>query len=287
MDAPKTTALAPWYGSNRMLAHAVGEELAGCRWVGVPFAGGMSELLHIRASVVLVNDLHSHVINLARVAADPVYGPRLYRRLRRLPFHPATLAAAQDWCNSHDAAGLSDTPVGDGHLAAAEAYYVAAWMGRSAKAGTDGEFSGQLAKRWDGNGGGSAVRYCSSVASLPAWRRILRRCEFTVMDGFTFLAKCRDAARHGVYCDPPFPGPGDKYRHKFTPEHHNRLAATLAAYRDTRVVCRFYDHAAIRELYPEPHWTWRRLAGRTQANADAPEVLVINGPSREDTNGRL
>lgn len=31
---PTTTAIAPWYGSNRILAKHVGEELAGCTWVG-------------------------------------------------------------------------------------------------------------------------------------------------------------------------------------------------------------------------------------------------------------
>lgn len=41
------TALAPWFGSNRMLARYVGEELAGCQWVGVPFAGGMAEIFQI------------------------------------------------------------------------------------------------------------------------------------------------------------------------------------------------------------------------------------------------
>lgn len=29
-------ALAPWYGSNRMLAEHVGKALEGCTWVGVP-----------------------------------------------------------------------------------------------------------------------------------------------------------------------------------------------------------------------------------------------------------
>jgi hypothetical protein len=48
-----------------------------------------------------------------------------------------------------------------------------------------------------------------------------------------------------------------------------------------RVVCRFYDHPLVRELYPEQRWTWRHLAGgRKQTNGDAPEVLLLNGPSR-------
>jgi len=65
------TALAPWFGSNRTLAENVGTALAGCQWVGVPFAGGMCELLQIKARSLLVSDLHRHVLNLAAVAADP------------------------------------------------------------------------------------------------------------------------------------------------------------------------------------------------------------------------
>jgi len=38
----KVKALMPWFGSNRLLAHRVGELLEGCSWVGVPFAGSMA-----------------------------------------------------------------------------------------------------------------------------------------------------------------------------------------------------------------------------------------------------
>lgn len=40
----KITALSPWFGSNRMLASEVGKHLTGCKWVGIPFCGGLAEL---------------------------------------------------------------------------------------------------------------------------------------------------------------------------------------------------------------------------------------------------
>ncbi len=40
-----------------------------------------------------------------------------------------------------------------------------------------------------------------------------------------------------------------------------------------------YDHPLIRTLYAEPEWTWRIIGGRTQANAEAPEVLLVNEPA--------
>ena len=76
--------------------------------------------------------------------------------------------------------------------------------------------------------------------------------------------------------DPPFPGPGAKYRHKFSEFDQLRLAKTLAGFTAAKVVCRFYDHPSIRDLYSEAHWAWKYLTGRKQTNADAPEVLLTN-----------
>jgi len=272
--APAVGAIAPWFGSNRLLAPAVGQELAGCGWVGVPFAGGMSELAHIKASTLVVNDLHRAVVNLATVAAHAVLGPRLYRRLRRLPFHPDILKQAQLRCRAWQAA-QPESPDLDWALD----YFVACWMGRSAKSGTLDEFNGGLAIRWNANGGGSATRYQSAVRSLLAWRTICARCDFVVMDAFAFLDRCQDSPGHGIYCDPPFPGLGDKYRHRFLESDHRRLAGRLAEYRHARVVCRFYDHPLIERLYCGDRWVWRTMAGRNQRNAERPKVLILNGPS--------
>lgn len=108
MSEMTTTAIANWYGSNRMLAAHVGAELAGCAWVGVVFGGGMCEVPHIAARSILVNDKHRHVINLARVAKHKTQGPKLYRALRRFAFHPDELADAQARCLEREE--LTDNP---------------------------------------------------------------------------------------------------------------------------------------------------------------------------------
>ncbi len=165
-------------------------------------------------------------------------------------------------------------------------FFIAVWMGRNGKAGTDSEFKGGMSVRWDAGGGDSCGRFRSAVRSLAGWRSVLRRCTFQVLDVFAFLTKCQDKDGHGIYCDPPFPGPGDDYRHKFTDTQHRELACQLAAFKHARVVCRFYDHPLVRELYPEGPWTWRRLTGRDQVNQTKTEVLIINGPSRAE-KGKL
>lgn len=278
-----TRAFAPWFGAARMIAEEVGLELAGCTWVGVPFAGGMSELAEIAARTLIVADLHGLVINLARCIADPVLKAELQRRLAALPFHPAVLAAAQQACKEF----FTESPQacfplnGEPCLQAAVDYFVCCWMGRSHKAGTVDEFNGGLSMRWNSNGGDSNVRYRSAIVSLDGWQQIMQRCSFHVLDAFEFLDNCDDEADRGIYCDPPFPGPGEKYRFKFTAADHRRLASKLNTFGKTRIVCRFYDHPLIRELYPVSRWTWRFLkGGRTQTNAEAPEVLLLNGHSR-------
>lgn len=276
----KTTALVPWFGANRMLGHTVGEELRGCKWVGVPFAGGMSELAHIKASTIVVSDLHRHVINLALCTKDEEARKVLIWTLDQLPFHPDALKAAQDACREIEQLEAAKHPCSTGSVGWAVHYFVACWMGRSGKCGIDDEFNGSVSVRWNANGGDSNKRYRSAVESLHAWGEIMRRCNFVVQDVFEFLDRCEDSKGHGIYCDPPFPGPGDRYKHQFTPAQHKQLALCLFQFKQARVVCRFYDHPLIRELYPESSWTWRRLKGRDQANnGEKPEVLLINGPS--------
>ncbi len=267
------SALAPWYGSNRMLAPNVGAALKGCRWVGIPFAGGLSEVAEIKAPTIVCNDLHKHLINLALIAADPIYGPKLYRRLRRMPFHPWILEAAQRACATYD----PPNPLGgdmEARLNFAVDYFVCCWMGRSAKAGADGEFKGGLPVRWNANGGDSAVRFSSAVQSLRPWRRILERCNFVCEDAFDFLEKCKDESGHAIYSDAPWPEDGDKYVHRFTESDQRRLANKLVTFNQCRVVVRFGDHPLIRELYPEDKWQWHRHDSRTAANKAKSEALI-------------
>lgn len=261
-----------------MLAHEVGEALKGCKWVGIVFAGGMCEVPYIKARTINVNDKHEHVINLAMVAADETLGPRLYRGLRRLPFCDRVLKTSQDNCRAREATEWDGKP----DLDWAKDYFCAAWMSRSHIAGSFDEFHGKTSKRWNANGGDSNKRYRSAVQGLPAWRAALQSCNFTRDDAFDFLARCEDKPETGIYCDPPFPGPGDQYKHRFTEAEHRKLADWLARFEYTRVVCRFYDHPLVREMYPTDHWTWRHLkGGRKQTNEAAPEVLLINAPSAE------
>ncbi len=270
------TSIVPNFGSNRTLAHEVGTLLDGCKWVGVVFAGGMSECRYINARTINVNDKHRHLIALARTMACPVLGPKLYRRVRRLAFHPEELALAQANCRSRDAQGdHPDAVCYLGQLDWAVDYFVVAWMTRHDSALTDKEFKAGTSTRWNAGGGDSNKHYRSAVEGLIAWHRILQAVNFTCLDWREFLLKCKDLPEHGIYCDAPWPKDGDCYTHKFTEADQRELAAKLSAYQHARIVVRYGDHPLIRELYPEPEWTWHSVNGRTQTNAAKAEVLIV------------
>lgn len=269
----ETTSLLPIFGSNRENAHRPGELLGGCKHVTVLFAGGMCEVPHFDARQILVNDRHGHAINLALAVADPIIGPLLYRRWRRMPFHPDVLWESQEYCKKHEPA-MNEGDVCDAN--AAFHYFVAVWMGRSAKAGTDDEFKGNLPVRYGAGGGGSAVRYQSATRATVAFRRAFRRCEFSTLDVFELLGKIHDKAENGIYADPPsWPGAQGDYKHKFTTTHHEFLAQELGKLKQARIVVRYGEHELIRGLYPAEQWDFVSLDGRTQGNNAKAEVLIV------------
>lgn len=270
----RINALAQWYGGNRILAASVGTALGRLRWCGVPFAGGCAEIPHINTTSGVANDLHRHIINLARVVRDSVLVERLVELLDQLLFHPDELRAAQRRCRERDwGSTIPDSP----DVEWAADYFAACWMGRGGQAGTDREFDQSLSLRWTSSGGDSAVRFRSAVDSLRTWHDALRRWSFSSIDAFEFIANVRDADGHGLYVDAPWPDAGEDYQHSFTCDQQIKLAQALSRFERTRVVVRYGDHPLIRELYQQPRWTWLRQTSRNQRNGATPEVLLASG----------
>ena len=266
----KSKRLLPWFGSNSENAPQVGLALAGCRFVAIPFAGGMSEVPWIEAKQILCNDRHRHVINLCKTVASKDKRGWLIEQADSQPYHPDVLQEFQQ---------IAAESVLDRHAAvpnayAALAYFVCCWMGRGGKAGTNGELKGQLPIRWNANGGGSNQRYRTAIEALEQWGQTFRRCEFSCLDAFEFVAKCFDTPETGIYSDSPWPDAGKEYRHRFSDDDQRRLADALGRFQHARVVVRFGEHPLIRELYPEPAWTWNCLSSRDQANQVKPEFLI-------------
>lgn len=289
------TRLVPIFGANAAHAELPARMLAGSKWVYIPFAGSFCEVPHFDGSVqVMLSDVNDELITLARIVAYEGAKDELARRLVVKLFHPAELEEARAVIRAARESRKAAAPVlfgapriaGPGDLDIATAYFVVAWMGRSAVAGTRGEETVGLALRYDAGGGDPVVRFKSAVQSLEAWGRVLRRCAITREDVFDVLARLHKKVtdpkfraeapgnRLGLYADPPWPDDGDSYLHTFTEAQQRRLAAELAALPHVRIVMRFADHPLVRELYPEAVWEWRGEEGRDQHRKGVREVFL-------------
>lgn len=273
VDGIEVNAVAPWFGSARRQAEQIGEATRGCSWVGVPFAGSMCEIpaiLSAGANAISLNDLHRHLINMARVMADPILGASMQRRLRRQPFAIEVLRDAQKRASERPPAnGLLD-------LESACDYFICAWMGRSAEAGREKEFRAGLAIRYGAGGGNSVLRFANAVGGIRAWRKILARCSFSCEDAIRFIKRANDRTDGCLYCDPDWPDAGAGYRHRIGNSGQQRLMEALSKKQKMRIVLRMGEHPLTRKLYPEKDgWKWLEIHGRNQGNNESTEWLIV------------
>jgi DNA adenine methylase len=283
-------ALSPWFGAKRNLARTIIEELGDHRSYWEPFCGSMAVLLaKPAASMETVNDLHGDLINLARVVQDRTLGPMLYRRLRRTIMAQQIHAAAaeeirRDW-----------TPAAAPDLDRAEAYFLAAWLGRNGVAGCS-NYDNHYCARYTHNGGHAARRFHNAIRSIPAWRRRLRHVTALTMDAFELLERIEDAPGAAIYVDPPYLVKGAKYLHKLREGDHERLAESLSRFRQARVVVSYYQHPLLNTLYPVDRWKRREIevskamassGSRGKSDVRVTEVLLVNGPLNTRQEGGL
>lgn len=267
--------LVPVFGSDRMVNDQISEAMGPRSWIGIPCAGGMGVLRKLQARSLLVGDKHHFIINLAKVVQSKRLREELVERLEISPFHPNVLQEAQHYCSSIRPELAENSPV-----SSAFHYFVACWMGRSGISATDDEFTGNLSVRWTSSGGDSNTRYRSAIRGLSEFVDVFQLCNFIVQDVFEFLAHVKDQFDHGLYVDPPWPGDGDSYVHKFTATQQDQLAEALHRFEKTRVVLRFGVHPDTLRRYSDAHWERIPVTSRTQGNNDKAEMLLINRSSK-------
>lgn len=296
----KIKAILPYFGGKRTMAPAIVEELGKHTQYFEPFCGSMAVLFSKAPSQKeTVNDLHGDLINLARVLQNEAAAENLYERLQSTLFSEDLLEQAR-----HELTGAFP-PIGITQTLPDRAYwyFLASWMGRNGTAGTARQ-DYQLAVRWTKGGGSPTVRWRNAVESLPWWHERLRNVVILRRDAFSILDRFEDCEATAIYADPPYTsatrgngksvknGKGGKYLHEFDHgggmfgDDHTRLAAILRGYRKARIVVSYYDDPQIRQLYDG--WTFvehtrqkhlHAQNGRGARPKEAPEVLIINGPS--------
>jgi DNA adenine methylase len=312
-EAPKIKAIAPWFGGKRTMAPLIVAELGKHTQYFEPFCGSMAVLFAKEPSQKeTVNDLHCDLINLAHVIADEKMGAELYDRLQRALFSEALLEQARDKLADMPLTEREHTQTSQCLMEErAYWYFLASWFGRNGTAGT-ARVDYQLAVRWTKNGGSPTVRWNNAVESLPWWHRRLKNVVILSRDAFNIIDRLEDVKETAIYVDPPYHGNsrsgnqkngrGGVYQHEFNHDNplfgndHARLAKILRGYRKARIVVSYYDCPEIRQLYegwtfidhtrrrhlPNMNTSYPRTDGAPSPGSkmkDAPEVLIINGPS--------
>ncbi len=316
----KIRAIAPWFGGKRTLAPDIVTELGKHTQYFEPFCGSMAVLLAKEPSQKeTVNDMHGDLINLAEIIQQQSCAELLYDRLQRTLFSEQLLDDARLQLDRLPPWEVSPGYRDAGQLAKmidrAYWYFLACWMGRNGTAGT-ARLDYQIAVRWTKGGGSPTVRFRNAIDSIPAWHERLRNVVILRRDAFSILDRFEDCVGTAIYADPPYAtetrgkgkavknGRGGKYLHEFKhgqpsglfkedeedSDHHERLATILRGYKKARIVVSYYDCDRVRELYAG--WTFLDKTMNKQLHAqngrgarvkEAPEVLIVNGPSYGDS----
>jgi len=158
------------------------------------------------------------------------------------------------------------------------------------------------------------MRFRNAADSIPAWHERLRNVVILRRDAFSIIDRFEDDPGTAIYADPPYAaetrdnltesgksagGGGGTYLHEFSHhrgdglfgegDEHARLARALRAYKRARIVVSAYECPRYRELYRG--WTFVQHTrqkhlhaqnGRGARPKDAPEILIINGPSHQE-----
>ncbi|VTU01023.1 restriction endonuclease subunit m : D12 class N6 adenine-specific DNA methyltransferase OS=Planctomyces limnophilus (strain ATCC 43296 / DSM 3776 / IFAM 1008 / 290) GN=Plim_4275 PE=4 SV=1: MethyltransfD12 [Gemmataceae bacterium] len=273
------SSLLPWFGAKRVLASRIVDLIGDHRCYWEPFCGSMAVLLNKPVvTQEMVNDLHGDLVNLARVVRDEELSQRLHWRLHR------TLTAEGVFRESRDVvrAGLPPTVADPPSVDRAYHYFVASWQGLNGLAGCRDTSNG-YARRFSSGGGAASTRFAGAVESLPWWHQRLRCVEIYSGCGIGICERVEDREGTVIYADPPYFDVGKEYKHSFAPADHERLAAALGRFKQTRVLLSYYEHPDIARLYPG----WEKLevattkglvsaAKRKEGRVDAPEVLLVN-----------
>ena len=298
----KVRAIAPWFGGKRTMAPLIVTELGKHTQYFEPFCGSMAVLFAKEpVSQESVADLHGDATNLAWILQDLQSAELLYDRAMRTLFAEAMIK--QLWKD------LAESPCPSRpDPERAYKFFVFSWAMRNGVAGTSRVRGNgfQIALRFTPRGGSPAIRFKSAVESIPAWHDRLRNVVILRRDAFELLPRFEDTKPLALYADPPYfaqsrtgfaaAGATSRYEHEFSHESpmfgddHERLRDELARFKHARVVVSYYDCPRIRQLYDG--WTFIEHSrqknlhaqnGRGARPKEAPEVLIINGPSYAGT----
>jgi len=103
-----------------------------------------------------------------------------------------------------------------------------------------------------------ARAYSNALRRLAEFGKFFRETIIECLDYQELIAKYGHRRNCVLYCDPPYVDTERLYAHQFTRGDHVFLANALF-HSPAHVVCTYYDHPLIRELYPPQFWLWESV----------------------------
>lgn len=288
-DAP-IKALAPWFGAKRTMASTIVNALGEHDFFFSGFLGGAPvELLNDKPKMQVWNDLNADMHNLIRVFQSPADRAELEDRLRY------TFAEERQFRESKGKFEYAPFQKGCNDVEHAFHSLCYWWLGMNGYAGLETKSNTGYARRYGPGGGSQAARWNSLKESIPYFAERLRTVDIWNIDIRKALPKIQDRPGTAIYLDPPYVVKSDRYKFDFAPigddqdkaeaegrMTHRCLARMADQFERARVVISYYDHPALRELYPAGRWEWiecstrKNLGNSSGAASVAPEVLLVN-----------
>lgn len=182
---------------------------------------------------------------------------------------PLKTKSALPWFGSDSEVAPSDP------VELAWALWAQCWIGRKGSGGTRKQATSASVRR-TADGGNNASRLRTAARDLESWAKHFQRCEWENQDFRDVLNKSADRKQCGIYCDPPWVGPGRDYLHTFTEQDHRDLFECLSRFSQSTVVVRYGDAPLIREIYSGDCWTITEATSRTQSNGTTGELWICN-----------
>jgi len=244
-------SLIPYIGGKNRIAGQIAVYLkATCADTLVDvFGGSAAVLLNAGFDKRVYNDISGDLVCLFRCLADRSQRLELFKQLRWTPpsrqiFDELRIGFRRN-CYSF---GHMLDPV---ERAAATFYlYLFSFGGK----GRSGGFSVSLNDRPVIK---EVARYNARLRELAAIGEYFRTTMIEHLDYGQCIGKY-DKPNCVLFVDPPYVGTEKHYCYRFSLADHVLLAKYLELYK-AAVVCTYYDHPLIRDLYPTDGWTWHPI----------------------------
>lgn len=262
----------PYIGGKYKLVGKISDRLhaTGKKCLVDVFGGSGAVTLHSGFKKRVYNDINGDIVNLFRVMADSNLRPQLLRRLKWTP--PSRQVFEEDG-ELFKLGGYSFTNVECSVDRARMTFYRHIFC-----------FGGKT------RCGGFAISFkdCKHVKEVSKYHNVLksfavfgRFFSHTVIENLDFadlIEKYGDKEHVVIFADPPYPDFSMYYSDNLSACRHRELASLLIR-TPAPVVCTFYDHPLIRELYPAELWLYKVEIGNKNSiqggNKSADELILI------------